>query len=329
MTLIWAGSYTDNMGGFSRGISALRLSDRGLQFFGLAAVASSPSFLAHSAVPGVLYATDEANGRVEAYRRKGKGATLVPLGGQPTSGSLTCHLSATAQWLYGCNYEGGTIDVYPLGTDGQIGELSQTLSSAGKGPKPEQAGPHPHSTVAFGDTVIAADLGTDRVNVYRWHDQSLELESSIGLPAGTGPRDFVVSPVAGKIFLVGELGASVFVLGGGRNLQVLKAGSTGAAGGDHAAGLAVDPTGRFLYTGLRGSNRVVAIDSQTLQPIVDVPSGGDWPCNLCVVGNMLLVANQKSGTVSTFQLDPQTDVPTLTGTPLFVDSPTHLLPDNA
>ena len=324
---MWVGSYTENMGGFSRGIAAVRITEKGLQFAGVGAITSSPSFLVHSSVPGVIYAVDEANGRVEAFQRKSRSTSLMPMGGQATSGKLPCHIAATAQWLYVANYGTGEIDVYPLGADGSIGAVHQTLISTGRGPKPEQDGPRAHSTLAFGDTAITADLGTDRIHVYRWVDGRLVLENSLELPPGTGPRDFAVSPVAGKIFVVGELGGALFALGGGRNLQVVKSGHAGAAPGDHAAGLVVDPTGRFLYTALRGSNRIVAIDATTLEPIADLPSGGDTPRGLCIVGNLLFVANQNSGTLAAFQLDPQTGVPMMVGTPLFIDSPTCLLPD--
>lgn len=327
MTLLWAGSYTENMGGFSRGISAVKVTEKGLQLAGLGAVASSPSYLIHSMAPGVIYAVDEANNRVEAYRRKGKSTALILLGGQSTSGTRPCHLAATAEWLYASNYGTGEVDVFPLGADGAIGPLHQTLVSTGKGPHPEQMGPHAHSTLAFGDMAITADFGTDRVRMWRWVDGGLTLESTLELPPGTGPRDLSVSPVAGKIFLLGELNGSVFVLGGGRNLQVMKAGKSGAMAGDNASGLVIDPTGRFLYTGMRGSNRVVAIDADTLEPIADLPSGGDTPRGLCIVGNLLFVANQGSGTVAAFQLDPQTGVPMMVGTPLFIDTPTCLLPD--
>jgi 6-phosphogluconolactonase (cycloisomerase 2 family) len=174
---------------------------------------------------------------------------------------------------------------------------------------------------------ITADLGTDRVNVYRWVDGEVKQEASLELPPGTGPRDLAVSPVAGKIFLLGELSGSVFVLGGGRQLQVMKAGSAGAHLGDHAAGLVIDPTGRFLYTVMRGSNRLVAVDADTLTPIADLPSGGDTPRGMCIVGNLLFVANQGSGTITAFQLNPQTGVPMMVGMPLFIDTPTCLLPD--
>lgn len=327
MTLIWAGSYTATLGGFSRGISAVRVTEKGLQFAGVSAVTSSPSFLIHSMVPGVMYAVDEANGLVQAFHRKSKSTTLVAMGTQPTSGTRPCHLAATAEWLYVANYGTGTVDVFPLGADGAIGPLRQSLASSGSGPRPEQDGPHAHSTLAFGDMAITADLGTDRVNVYRWVDGEVKQEASLELPPGTGPRDLAVSPVAGKIFLLGELSGSVFVLGGGRQLQVMKAGSAGAHLGDHAAGLVIDPTGRFLYTVMRGSNRLVAVDADTLTPIADLPSGGDTPRGMCIVGNLLFVANQGSGTITAFQLNPQTGVPMMVGMPLFIDTPTCLLPD--
>ncbi len=324
---MWAGSYTATMGGFSRGISAVKVTEKGLQFAGMGAVTSSPSFLIHSMAPGVIYAVDEANGRVEAFRRKGKSTTLSAIGGQPTSGTLPCHLAATDQWLFVANYGTGGVDVFPLAADGSIGPIHQTLVSSGKGPKPEQDGPHAHSTLAFGDMAITADLGTDRVNVFRWVDGQMKQEASLELPPGTGPRDLAVSPVAGKIFLLGELSGAVFVLGGGRNLQVLKGGLAGAFPGDHAAGLVVDPTGRFLYTLMRGSNRLIAIDADTLAPIAALPSGGDTPRGLCLIGNLLFVANQGSGTIAAFQLNPQTGVPMMVGAPLLIDTPTCLLPD--
>lgn len=327
MTLLWAGSYTANMGGFSRGISAVRVTDKGLQFAGVGAITSSPSYLIHSMAPGVIYAVDEADNRVEAFRRKSKSTNLVSMGGQPTTGTRPCHLAATAEWLYVSNYGTGEVDVYPLDAEGKIGPVRQTLVSTGKGPHPHQDGPHAHSTLAFGDMAITADFGTDHVNMYRWVEGKLTLESSLALPPGTGPRDLAVSPVAGKIFLLGELSGSVNVLGGGRNLQVMKAGKSGALPGDNASGLVIDPTGRFLYTGMRGSNRVVAIDADTLEPIADLPSGGDTPRGLCIVGNLLFVANQGSGTIAAFQLHPQTGVPMMVGTPLLIDTPTCLLPD--
>ncbi|MCU1505090.1 MAG: ATP/GTP-binding protein, partial [Microbacteriaceae bacterium] len=98
----WVGSYTSSMGGSSEGIGAVLVGDGGhVEYAGVAAEVSSPSFLANGIVPAVVYATDEATGRVEAFRRTAA-SRLEALGGQPTTGAAgasPCHISVTADRL--------------------------------------------------------------------------------------------------------------------------------------------------------------------------------------------------------------------------------------
>jgi 6-phosphogluconolactonase (cycloisomerase 2 family) len=325
--LFWAGSYTASMDGSSEGIGRLRprASDGSLEYLGLAAATSCPSFLANGVVPGLVYATDEANARVEAFRRDGD--ELVALGGQPTSGRLPCHISVTAQWLYVANYFSGTVDVFPLADDGSIGPIHQTLAGSGSGPKPDQDGPHAHSTLVTASAVLSADLGTDQVHVQRWNGGALERVDSVSLPPGTGPRDFVVAP-DGRIYLCGELSGGVFELD--QDGTVLRSGSsvTDPVDGDHWAGLVVDQAGRYLYTGIRGTNRVAVVDVATLSPVAAISCGGDWPRNLWLAGELLYVANERSSTVTSFRVDQGTGIPTPVGSPEAVPTPTYLLPAN-
>jgi 6-phosphogluconolactonase len=312
------------MGGASEGIGALRTRDDGsLEYLGLAIATSCPSFLAAGAVPGIVYATDEADARVEAFRREDD--TLVPLGGQPTSGTLPCHISVTAEWLYVANYFSGTVDAFPLSGNGTIGPLRASLSGAGSGPHPAQDGPHAHSTLVVDDLVFSADLGTDQVHLQRWVGGRLERVSSVAFPPGTGPRDFAMT-ADGRIFLLGELSGEVFELGG--DGRILRSGPSvaDAVDGDHWAGLVIDAAGEFLYTGLRGSNRIAVVDVRALIPVAAIPCGGDWPRNLCLSGDMLYVANERSSTVTSFRIDRETGIPVLVGLSEAVPTPTFLLP---
>jgi 6-phosphogluconolactonase len=341
---IWVGGYTPTMGGTAEGISLLRWDAGGTGFQLLDTTAtSSPSFLAtgRSGLRGgssgclsggsrgeLLYATDEYGtgeaGRIEAFRR-GPGLSLEPLGGQPTSGGSPCHVSVTHDRLYVSNYRDGSIDVFPLFADGLIGERIQALSSHGSGPNLVQAGPHAHSTLVRGFTVLSADLGADRVHVHAIENGMLVRTASVSLPSGTGPRDLVSN--AARTLLLGELQGTLFALDD--RGQVVAAGRIAAdwVDGDHAAGLAVDSSGRFLYTGLRGSNRIAVIRASDLSPVGTVPCGGDWPRHLCVIdGNVLLVANQLSSTVAAFRIDAATGIPHPIGSPVDVASPTFLLP---
>jgi 6-phosphogluconolactonase len=324
-TLFWGGSYTAEMDGSSRGIARLRprASDGSLEYLGLAVPTSCPSFVANGVHPGIVYATDEANERVEAFRRVGD--ELVALGGQPTSGKLPCHISATAEWLYVANYFSGTGDVFPLAADGTIEPIHQSLAGSGSGPRSDQDGPHAHSTLVLGSVVLSADLGTDQVHLQRWNGAVLERIASTSFPPGTGPRDFAVAP-DGRIYLCGELSGGVFELD--RDGGILRSGASviDPVEGDHWAGLAIDQAGRYLYTGLRGSNRIAVVDAATLTPVAVISCEGDWPRNLWLQGEMLYVANEKSSTVTSFRVDPATGIPSPVGSPEAVPTPTYLLP---
>jgi 6-phosphogluconolactonase len=327
-SLVWAGCYTGSQGA-GQGIGALRpRADGSLEFLGLAVAASSPSFVANGVGGRVVYAVDEANARVEAFSRA-DGYELIPLGGQDTSGPAPCHLAVTEHWLYVANYGSGVIDVFPLTADGSIGPAAQSLTASGRGPKPEQDGPHAHSTF-LGPSVLTADLGLDQVHLHRRRDGLLTRTGSLHLPPGTGPRDFA-SPAGGDgslVYLIGELTASVFALQVSADAVSIVASGQAVAEpveGDHGAGLQLSDDGRYLYSGLRGSNRVIVIRTSDLSPVADVSCGGDWPRNLTLVGDMLYVANQRSSTVTSFRIDSD-GIPSPVGEPEPVPSPTFLCP---
>jgi 6-phosphogluconolactonase (cycloisomerase 2 family) len=320
----WIGSYTVSLGGEALGIGAAATREDGtLEFIGLAAETSSPSFLANGLVPGIVYSTDEGSGRVEAFRRVDDFG-LAAIGGRAVSGGSPCHLSVTESHLYVSNYGDGSVDVFPLDTEGRIGELAQTLQGSGSGPADDQGGPHAHATHVVGPTVLSADLGADRVHVHGVRDGVLERIGTGVFPAGTGPRDFADS--AGRIYLLGELDGGVYRID--EAAQTIASGRVVAdwVAGDHAAALAIDEAGTFAYAGLRGSNRVAALRLDDLSPVAAVPTGGSWPRHLVRDGGVLHVANQLSSTVTSFRLEPDTGIPRPIGLPESVPSPTYLLP---
>ena len=59
--------------------------------------------------------------------------------------------------------------------------------------------------------------------------------------------------------------------------------------------------------------------------IAEVPTGGAWPRHLALFGDHLYVANERSHTVTTFRVDPDSGVPRLQGEPTGEPSPTCLL----
>ena len=327
VTHVRVGGYSTTMGGDALGIGLLRWHHDGAGLEVLDTTpTSSPSFLA-AVLEGLLYATDEA-GRIEAFR-PGPRLTLQPLGGQPTSGGFPCHVSVTRDRLFVSNYLDGSIDVFSLTVDGRVDLLIQTLPSEGSGPNPVQQGPHAHSTLLRGSTLLSADLGADRVHVHALMHGQLVRTASVALPPGTGPRDLIA--LGGRTILLGELDGGLFALDERGRITATGSVSNDWLEGDHAAGFAIDTAGRFGYTGLRGSNRIAVFRAADLSPVATVSSGGEWPRHLCVInardtGDVLLVANQLSSTVAAFGLDPNTGIPFPLGSPANVASPTFLLP---
>jgi 6-phosphogluconolactonase len=69
------------------------------------------------------------------------------------------------------NYNGGSVAVFPIADDGQLGPHSAFVQHVGSSVNPRrQAGPHAHFIQATYDNrfAIAADLGLDELLVYRF-----------------------------------------------------------------------------------------------------------------------------------------------------------------
>jgi 6-phosphogluconolactonase len=328
---MWAGGYTADAGGSGIGITGLALDaiTGEIAVVGTAVETPSPSFLlAHG---DMLYAVGEASDRVEAFRR-GPGGSLQWAGGQPSGGSGPCHLHVVDGLLLTSHYGDGVVAVHPLADDGSIGEAVQLLAASGSGPRPQQDGPHAHSTLHVGGgIVLSADLGTDAVHVHALRDGRLDRVGAVSLPPGTGPRHMALL-ASGRVLLVGELDGTLHALeGAGASWRV--AGSTACAAEpdarDSAAEVQVSADGRRAYVGLRGSDRIAVVgigDDGALAPLAAFDGGGETPRHHVLVDDRLHVANQGSGTVASFRLDPATGLPTAGPAVIAVPSPTYLLP---
>jgi len=335
---VFIGCYTQEGGGKGEGIARLRR-DPGtgdLTDLGVVAVTRSPSFLAgHPSLP-VLYAVNEVDdGSVSAFAVAAAG-TLTELAVRSTGGSHPCHLAVTAdgRHLLAANYVSGSVSVHPLDLDGVPAERSDLLELHGQGPDPDrQEGPHAHMVAPdpAGPGVLIVDLGSDRVWRCRLDPVSgrlLDLAPALAATPGTGPRHLRRSP-DGTILLVGELAADLgWYRPGPDGLERLgETAVSGAAGTVYPSELAISRDGRFVYVANRGPNTVsvFARTGGSASLIAEVPTGGDWPRHLALIDDHLYVTNERSHTVTVFQIDPDAGIPRVHGEPIAAPSPTCLL----
>lgn len=338
--LVYVGCYTAESGGAGEGIAALRR-DRAtgvLSRLGVLARTPSPSFLAQHPDLPVLYAVNELGaGTVSAFS-VGDGGSLAPLAVRGTGGAYPCHLavSADGRHLLVANYGSGNVTVLPLDADGAPGERTDLLDLEGTGPDSDrQEGPHAHMVApdpATGE-VLVVDLGADRVIRLRLDPVTGRVASAVPAvvaEAGTGPRHLYRSG-DGTLLLVGELTADLTwyrPAGGGGLLQpVGRVATSSSSAPALPSEISMGRDGRFIYVGNRGPDTVsvFAWDGNTATPVDEVPTGGAWPRHFVLLEDHLYVANERSHTVTTLRIDPETGVPHLRGEPTGQASPTCLL----
>ena len=346
--LVYVGTYTTEQ---SKGIYAYHFdaTTGQLASLGLAAETNNPSFLAVHPNQKFLYAVNETgnfqnqkSGAVSAFaidRRRGK---LTLLNQVASGGADPCYVAVdkTGKYVLVANYSGGSVAVFPVLKGGRLGEATSVLQYQGTGANPErQESPHAHWIDFSPDNrfAIAADLGLDRLDVYRFDSAKGSLVPNhpavVQLKPGTGVRHFVFHPSARFAYAVSEMDSSVTSFsydparGALHELQTISMLPKDFSGKNDAAEIQVHPNGKFLYASNRGhdSIAVFSIDLKkgTLTPVEYVPTQGKAPRYFAIdpSGSRLFVANQKSGSIVVFQIDPASGRLTSAGQVLDIASP--------
>ena len=271
--LLYVGTYTE--GTKSDGIYLLRMDLRSgrLRQVG-SATAANPSFLAIHPNGRVLYAVNELEtykgartGAVSAFAIAGDAGGLTQLNEQASGGDAPCYVSVDrgGSVVLVANYLGGTIALFPIQVDGAFAPASQIVKHTGAGPHANQGAPHAHyvRTDPTNRFVLAADLGADRVFVYRLDPDSKSLRHVEGGDAvmrpGAGPRHLDFHPTLPLVFVANELDSTVATLrfdadrGMLTPLGVRSTLPAGWTGTNYVADIHIAPDGRTLYVSNRGT----------------------------------------------------------------------------
>jgi len=158
--------------------------------------------------------------------------------------------------------------MFPVQDDGSLGEGSGVQRHA---PSVDSQGrpttPFAHSIIVdpAGRFALAADMGTDRIYVYRIDRQGKALVPNdppfVDVAAGTGPRHLAFHPRGTVLFVINEKKLSItsFSFDGGRleSIETVPLIPQGRAPGNAtAAEVAVHPNGRFVLVGNQGRGTI-------------------------------------------------------------------------
>lgn len=350
---LYVGTYTHQT--HSRGIYRLivEAGTGALREVAVAAETANPSFLALAPGRRTLVAVNEltafegnASGAVTTFSRDAASGALVSLGQRASRDGAPCYVSVDGAGRHAlvANYVGGSVTVLPIDAGGAIAEATAVVQHRGRGAHPvRQVAPHAHCVVldAAGRHALVADLGIDRIMVYRFDAGTGTLGplpvSEATMRAGAGPRHLAFAPDGGTLYAVNELDSTLVVFAYDaaratlRERQVLSTRPAGATGENFPADLHVHPSGRVVYATNRGDDTVavfaVAPESGALSLVQTVPTGGSWPRNFAVApdGRLLLVANQRSDSIVSFAVETATGRLTPTGARLDLPAPVCLL----
>lgn len=279
----------------------------------------------------------EIGGSVVSFAIEQGSGALTELNRQLTHGADPCYITVDEgnKAVLVANYSGGNASLLPINEDGTIAPATSIVrEEAPLGSNTaRQDAPHAHAIVVNGGYVYVNDLGTDLIHTFKIEEGTkLTLQSSCKLHGGAGPRHIVFHQSLSTAYVMNELDSTITLLNVSDNgeltpVQTVSALPEGFAGYNDAADIHLSPSGRFLYSSNRGHNSIAVfmvdqVDG-SLTLIQNASCEGDAPRNFAVLpgGGQLLVANQKTGNIVLFAVDPETGLIQSKGTIFEVPSP--------
>jgi 6-phosphogluconolactonase len=282
---------------------------------------NAPSFILVHPNQKYLYAVSETGqdshgtlGEVWAFQFEREPFKLQPLNHQTTSGDWPCHLQldATGNWLLVTNYGTGNAAMYPLQSNGAIGEMVDFIKHDGKGPNVlRQEAAHAHSSIFTPDNrfAIVADLGIDQLIIYELDPSTGKLLfwSAVNTRPGAGPRHLAFHPNGKWLYVANELDSTITqydydhakgALNEKQSLSTLPSDSPE----NLVADIHLSASGERVYVSNRGHNSIAVYDVNedgSLKLVSIPPCAGNWPRNFALApgGQFLLVANQNSNEI--------------------------------
>jgi len=301
----------------------------------------NPSWLAFNPTQTRLYAVSEIDnfqgmrsGAVVSYAIDRESLQIKRLGAVSSAGTTPTYASVhpSDKFVFVANYGGGNVAVFPVGSDGALGEPSDVRPSVGPRHRAravddppgqfavsDHDSPHVHMVAPDpnGQFVIANDAGLDLTLVWRFDAQAGRLLPAdvpvVAAPSGSAPRHFVFHPNGRIFYNLYEHDARIAVYdydaakGGLRRKQLVSALPPKFSGSNLSSEILVTADGRFVYAANRLHNTIaifaVANDGQ-LRMISEAWVHADYPRCLTIdpSGEFLYSCNQKGDSITSFRL---------------------------
>jgi 6-phosphogluconolactonase len=310
----YVGAYTPNSTGIS--LFSFNPSTGALTFIKVAAVTSSPSWLAIHPQGRYLYTVNEISnfngsnsGSVSAYSINRTTGDLTFLNVVSSQGAGPAHLSVDplGQFVYVANYGGGTIAVLRINIDGSlaaaatdihadlgsVGPIHATNAPPGSFAISGHEAPHAHMIQPdpAGKFVLHTDLAQDRIYVWLLNRGNGTLTPNsppfVSVPPGDGPRHFAFHRNGVWLYSLQEEASTLLfytyapATGVLTQQQQISSLPPGFAGTNFTSEVRVSDDGKFVYAAnrLHDTIAIFSVDNKTgrLSFEGEASTLGDYP----------------------------------------------------
>lgn len=304
---------------------------------------SNPSYLCVTPDKKFVYSVNESGdgSAANAFTFNGKTGKLTLLNRSLTESKGPCFIASTPKHVFTANYGGGSLSVFGRNTDGSLTNLKQKIQHKGSSINLDrQVEPHVHQVIITKDFrfVLANDLGTDKVTVYKYNSDAvseiLTPWDTLSVKLGSGPRHLTFNRNGKMAYLVQELDGTISVLSlKNGKLDLLQEMNLMSEPNQKAwaADIHLSPDGKFLYATNRGpTNNITCfkvLKDGKIENLFQVSTRGNGPRNFAISpdGKWLLVAHQLSNNIVLFKRDVKTGILTDTGERIDVGAPVCLV----
>ncbi|WWR14488.1 lactonase family protein [Lachnospiraceae bacterium JLR.KK008] len=283
---------------------------------------------------------------VEAYKINSASGDLELLGHGSINGMRGCYLSTdyTDSYLFVAGYHDGKLTVLDLKEDGSIGEITDEVFHKGLGSIAERNfRPHISCVKMTRDNkyLLAADLGMDHVNVYRFDHATGKVKQidMIRSEIESAPRHVKFTKDGRYLYIVHELKNIIDVyryqeVKGNPEFEKIQTVSTlndYHAGGSAACTLNFSMDDNYIISSNAGDNSVVVYkvnhDTGELDKLFCLPISGDYPKDANFFPDLrhIVSLNHESNTMTFFNVDLEKGLLVMNGKEIAVDKPNCII----
>jgi 6-phosphogluconolactonase len=270
------------------------------------------------------YATLPASNQIAIFREDPNSGVLTQLSGSPIpagNGASSLVIHPSGKFLYAANpgQNENDISLFDINTDGTLTEVFPRTTVTPNASLPKTVVMDPS-----GNFLYVANTGSNNISIFSIAASTGALTQLPNSPVAINltPLNMVLSPSASFLFVSADNAAlqptgvvEVFGVASG----VLTPLGYFPTAGTNPDGLAVNPTGTYLYAANYGSNSISVLgigSSGALTTVQGSPFNGNGylgPISLTLdpKGQFLYVANQRSTNVAVYTISSTTGVPTI------------------